>query len=133
MVNLSVELYSRQEIPLPKPRLIIKNETSSENSSSEDLYIDVKEASPNPASFLLIYKKTQYIYYIGKLPKPTFSRPAKIMDHIESHLYKEPAETVAYRHPVYKAKGLVLNSIIHFKDHMEMVHGIRLREPKYKL
>jgi hypothetical protein len=56
-----------------------------------------------------------------------------MMDHIESHLRKEPTEIVACRYPVYKAEGLVLNSIIHFKNYIEMVYGIRLREPKYKL
>jgi hypothetical protein len=55
------------------------------------------------------------------------------MDYIKSHLYKEPTEIVACRHPVYKAEGLVLNSVVHFKTYMEMVYSIRLRKPKYKL
>jgi len=55
-----------------------------------------------------------------------------MMDHVESHLRKEPAETVACRHPVCKTEGLVLNSVMHFKNHVEMVHGIRLQEPKSK-
>jgi len=57
-VHLSVELCSRQEIPLPDPRLIIKIEASSANSSGEDSCIDVKEATLNPALFPLICKKT---------------------------------------------------------------------------
>jgi hypothetical protein len=57
-VNLSAELCSRQVIPLPNPHLIIKNETSSENSSGEDSWIDVKESTLNLALFPLIYKKT---------------------------------------------------------------------------
>jgi hypothetical protein len=61
----------------------------------------------------------------------TFSRPAKMMDHVERHLALEPAETVACRHPVCKAAGLVLNNVNHFKNHIARVHGITLREPRY--
>ena len=57
----------------------------------------------------------------------TFSRPANMMDHVESHLRKEPAETIACHHPVCKAEGLVLNSVMHFKNHVARVHEISLR------
>jgi hypothetical protein len=33
-------------------------------------------------------------------------------------------------HPACKAEGLLLDNIILFKNHVEMVHGIRLREEK---
>jgi len=57
--------------------------------------------------------------------------PAKMMDHVESHLRKEPAEIIACRHPVCMAEGLVLNNVMHFKNHVQLVHGITLRKPKY--
>jgi hypothetical protein len=54
-----------------------------------------------------------------------------MMDHVESHLRRELAETVAFRHPVCKAAGLVLNSDMQFKNHVQVVPGITLREPRY--
>jgi hypothetical protein len=43
----------------------------------------------------------------------TFSHLAKMMDYIEeSHLRKEPAETIACRHPMCKSDGLVLDDVM---------------------
>jgi hypothetical protein len=53
------------------------------------------------------------------------------MDHIESHLYKEPGPTVAYCHPVYKATGLVLGTVGEFKYYIKNDYGIILRDPWY--
>jgi hypothetical protein len=59
----------------------------------------------------------------------TFRRVSHIMDYVENlHLSKQPAdEKIICHHPVCKAEGLVLNSVMHFKNHMATVHGVSLR------
>jgi len=91
----------------------------------------IKEELPTLEPFPLIYKKIQYIFFYTGNKKKTFSRPAKMMDHVERHLALELAETVACRHPVCKAAGLVRDSVNEFKIHVQKVHGITLREPRY--
>jgi hypothetical protein len=49
-----------------------------------------------------------------------FSKPNKMMDHIERHLDKTAGKFECC-HPVCKAEGIVLNNIILFKNHVEMV------------
>jgi len=61
----------------------------------------------------------------------TFSRPAKMMDHIESHLRMEPGPTIACRHPVCEATREVLENVGEFKLHVKEKHGITLRDPWY--
>jgi len=90
-------------------------------SSSESLDLE---------PFPLIYEKTQCIFfYTGKTKKKTFSQPTKIMDHVESHLRREPGPTVTCRHPVCEATELVLKTMGEFKFHMKKDHGITLRDP----
>jgi hypothetical protein len=50
-------------------------------------------------------------------------------DYIENvHLSKVLAEQrPIYHHPVYKAQGLVLDYIKHFKNYVARVHKINLR------
>jgi hypothetical protein len=49
-----------------------------------------------------------------------------MMDHVENlHLSKLPAaQMIIYYHPVCKTEGLVLKSVMHFKNHVATVHGI---------
>ena len=49
-----------------------------------------------------------------------------MMDHVENlHLRKVSADArIICHHPVHKAKGLVLNNVMNFKNH---VHKINLR------
>jgi hypothetical protein len=58
-----------------------------------------------------------------------------MIDHVEAHLRRERTETmseqVRYRHLVCEAAGLVLKNVIEFKNHVETVHGISLREQRY--
>jgi hypothetical protein len=97
----------------------------------------VKEESPVPNTFPLICEKTQCIFCIGDDRQSydrrmrTFSKPDKMMDHVERHLQKKAAGAFECCHPVCRAEELLLNNVIHFKNHVEMVHGIRLRDPKY--
>ena len=133
-VDFSVALCSRQEIP---QRLDTRSQSSSTEGSSKDSLTEnsspeSSRTSPEPNPVPLICEKTQCIFCIGKPGVSTFSRPAKMMDHVESHLRKEPAETIACRYPVCKSEGLVLNDVMQFKNHVQIVHGIRLWEPKYE-
>jgi hypothetical protein len=52
------------------------------------------------------------------------------MDYIKRHLEKRIVRKYKCYHLVYKAKGLLLNNIILFKNHVEMVYEIRLRDEK---
>lgn len=102
---------------------------------------ELKEAmlwqlSPKPEPIPLICDKTQCVFFCtGTVSKKTFSWPAKIMDHVEAHLRREQAETgsekVRCRHPLCEAAGLVLKHVSHFKNHVQSVHGVMLREERY--
>ena len=101
-------------------------EGSSKDSLTKDSSTESSRTSPKPNPVPLICEKTQCIFCIRKLGVSTFSRLAKMMDHVESHLRKERAETIACYHPVYKAKGLVLDNMMHFKNHAQRVYSISL-------
>jgi hypothetical protein len=53
------------------------------------------------------------------------------MDHVKRHLKKKVVGSFKCYHLVYNTRGLLLNNIIHFKNYIEMVHSIRLRDLKY--
>ena len=59
----------------------------------------------------------------------TFRRVSHMMDHVENlHLRKQPAkQRLICHHPMCKAEGLVLNHVMHFKNHVARVHRINLR------
>jgi hypothetical protein len=61
----------------------------------------------------------------------TFLKPNKMKDYVKRHLEKRTLGKYKCSHLVCKAKGLLLDNIILFKNHVELVHGIRLREEKY--
>jgi hypothetical protein len=105
-------------------------EGSSDESFTEDSSTESSGTSPEPDSFPLICEETRCVFCIGKPGVSTFSRPAKMMDHVESHLRKQPAEIIACCHPVCMAEGLVLNNVARFKNHVQLVHSITLRKPK---
>jgi hypothetical protein len=118
--GLMLALCSRREVPRRyNPRVALPPT------------LVIKEESPAIEPFPLICEKTQCIFFCTGNEKKTFSRPAKMMDHVESHLRKEPGPTIACRHPVCKAAGLVLKTVNEFKYHVQVVHGITLREPRY--
>jgi hypothetical protein len=132
-IDAMVALSRRQEVQCREPRLSKLSSGSPHEGSPVP-----KEESPIHDAFPLVCEKTQCIFCIGDdrksydLRTRTFSKPDKMMDHVESHLDKVPAGTVTCIHLVCKAEGLVLNNIMHFKNHVQLVHGIRLRAPKYK-
>ncbi|KAF2174706.1 hypothetical protein K469DRAFT_685751 [Zopfia rhizophila CBS 207.26] len=80
----------------------------------------------------------QCLFCIGdeRLPFPqqTFcwSRPAKMMDHIEDHHLKRlaPNTKIPCPHPTCQKNGVVLDGVSHFKNHALDVHKIKLRLAK---
>ncbi|OBT74038.1 hypothetical protein VF21_07827 [Pseudogymnoascus sp. 05NY08] len=130
-IDTMVALSRRQEVQCHKPRLSKSSSGSPLGGSPE-----VKEESPVPETFPVKCKTTQCIFCIGDDRQSydrrmrTFSKPDKMMDHVERHLEKNTTGTFECRHPVCKAEGLLLGNIILFKNHVEMVHGIRLRDEK---
>jgi hypothetical protein len=58
----------------------------------------------------------------------TFSRVLHMIDHMENvHLrYQLANENFICNHPIYKSKGLVLNNVNLFKNHMKVIYGITL-------
>jgi hypothetical protein len=137
-IDLMVALRSQRETPRPKPCSVPSRESSSDSSRGDSASeapapkYSSSESSPDPEPFPLICEKTQCIFFCtGKEKKKTFSRPAKMMDHVESHLRREPGPTVACRHPVCEAAGEVLETVNQFKHHVQVEHGITLRDPWY--
>jgi hypothetical protein len=137
-IDLMVALCSQRETPRPKPYSVSSRESSSDHSS----YQSASEASPPKYSssesslglepFPLTCEKTQCIFFCtGKRKKKTFSRTAKMMDHVESHLRKEPGPTVACCHEVCEAAGVILKTVDEFKRHVKEIHDITLRNPWY--
>ena len=128
-INLITALASRQEFQTHKPRLapapqvLIKKECPDPDPFSQ------------PHEFPLVCEKTQCIICIRneqllyKQRTRDFRCVSHMMDHVEDlHLSKLPVDQrIICHHPVCKAKGLVLKSVMHFKNHVATVHGINLR------
>ena len=59
----------------------------------------------------------------------TFRRVSHMMDHVENLHLREISvnERIICHHPVCKAEGLILNNVMHFKNHVATVHKINLR------
>ena len=126
--GLMVILCRRREVPrryrlrvsLPQPPLI-------------------KEESPDLEPFPIKLAKDQCPICIGDESKSyeerigSFCRPAKMMDHVERiHLEgRDPHAKIKCYHPACKSQGLVLEHVEHFKGHVEEVHGVKLREPRF--
>jgi hypothetical protein len=131
-IDTMVALSRRQEVQCHKSRL-----TRSSSAASLDESPKVKEESPVSDIFPVECKTTQCIFCIGDDRQSydrrmrTFSKPDKMMDHVERHLEKNTTGTFECWHPVCKAEGLLLDNIILFKNHVEIVHKIKLRDPKY--
>jgi hypothetical protein len=97
--------------------------------------------SPAPApfppadEFPVVCKKTQCIICMGNERLPyidrtrAFNRVSHMWDHVEDvHLRHVSSEQrIICHHPVCKAEGVVLNNVMHFKNHVARVHEIDLR------
>jgi hypothetical protein len=128
-INLMTALASRQEFQTHKPGLALAPQVLIKKECPDP------SPFPQPHEFPLVCEKTQCIICIGNEQLPykqrtrTFRCVSHMMDHVENlHLSKLPADQrIICYHSVCKAKGLVLKSVIHFKNHVVTVHGISLR------
>jgi len=92
------------------------------------------ESEENEFSFKLECLPTQCLFCLGDESLPylhriyPFSKPNKMMNEAGKHLERfAPKDQVPCPHPQCRAAGLVLPSVINFKNHTEIVHKIRLR------
>jgi hypothetical protein len=129
-IDAMTALASRQELQTRKPR---------STPAHED---PIKKESPAPAptpdpfpqldEFPLILGKTQCIFCIGNerysydQRTRAFNRVSHMWDHVENVHLKHLDQLISCDHPVCKAQGLVLNSVMHFKHHVATVHGVNL-------
>ena len=129
-VDLMVRLASRREVRKSRPSPPCCKSGDSHSSSPDPEPLPKKEEIP------LVLGKTQCIYCIGDEQLPyvvrmrAFNRVSHMMDHVEKvHLRHEPARTqFVCRHPQCKHLGDFLTSLDHFKNHVQTVHGVKLRK-----
>jgi hypothetical protein len=96
----------------------------------------VMEGSADLEPFPLVLAKTQCPICIGDESKSyeermgSFCRVSKMRDHVERIHLKgvDPEKTFSCYHPVCKSQGLVLEHLQHFKNHVQKVHEVSLRE-----
>jgi hypothetical protein len=97
--------------------------------------ISIKEESPEPDIFPLLMERTQCPRCIGNegqsIQERTFKycRPAAMYDHFDREHVKElrSAKQISCNHPKCKSESLEFSDLNHFKNHIERVHGVRLR------
>lgn len=125
-IEARAALCHRQESRRRRPRYHIKQEEA--DASSGDL------AEKRMNRFPLVCKPTQCIFCLGNESKPyherifEYAKPNKMMNEVEKHLRKHsPQDPVPCPHPQCKAAGLVLPSVMGFKNHAARVHKIFLR------
>ncbi|KAK0615146.1 hypothetical protein B0T17DRAFT_541194 [Bombardia bombarda] len=132
-INLMVALASQREVRPANSTLADGTEElldASEASHSKSLAIEKRENIP------LVLERTQCIYCVGderlsyKDRTRKFSRVSYMMDHVEKvHLRRQPARaTWVCHHPKCKPLGDFLTSLDHFKNHVQKVHGVKLRK-----
>jgi hypothetical protein len=95
----------------------------------------VKEESPGPDPFPLLMERTHCPRCIGdeslSYEERTFNycRPTVMYDHFDRvHAKQLSAEKqIVCNHPKCKGRALKLRHLSHFKNHVETVHGVKLR------
>ncbi|KAH9204360.1 hypothetical protein DL95DRAFT_319608, partial [Leptodontidium sp. 2 PMI_412] len=62
-----------------------------------------------------------------------YYRLSTMMDHVERDHFqgKDPQAKIECCHLTCKSQGLILEHLEHFKGHVQIVHGIKLREPRF--
>ncbi|KAL3957291.1 hypothetical protein ACCO45_007869 [Purpureocillium lilacinum] len=129
-IDLMVHLASRREVrrPRPSPSPCEIDDSPARSPDPEPL--------PKMEEIPLVLGKTQCIYCVGDEQLPyvgrmrSFNRVSHMMDHVEKvHLRHEPSRTrFVCRHPQCKHLGDFLTSLDHFKNHVQTVHGVKLRK-----
>ncbi|KJZ69082.1 hypothetical protein HIM_11532 [Hirsutella minnesotensis 3608] len=128
-IDLMVLLASRREVrqqPRPSPPC---EEDNQEGSPDAEPLSKLEEIP-------LVLGKTQCIYCVGDEQLAyvdrmrAFNRVSHMMDHVERvHLRHEPPRArFVCRHPQCKHLGDFLTSLDHFKNHVQTVHGVKLRK-----
>lgn len=128
-IDLLVRLAARREVPPPRSSRV--SDTDSRESSPNE-----EQSAPKIEEFPLVLGKTQCIYCVGNEQLPyadrmrTFKHVSHMMDHVENvHLRHElSAPGFFCRHPRCKHLGDFLTSLDHFKNHVQIMHGVKLRE-----
>ncbi|KAL2024965.1 hypothetical protein VTK56DRAFT_3664 [Thermocarpiscus australiensis] len=95
----------------------------------------VKEESPGPDPFPLLMERTQCPQCIGDerllYEERTFMycRPAVVYNHFDREHAKQlkGGNRISCNHPKCRGKALEFKHLDHFKNHVEKVHGVRLR------
>ncbi|KAK7177930.1 FluG domain-containing protein [Paraphaeosphaeria sporulosa] len=126
LIRLIKELCGRREVrrrgTAPNPTLLQTKKEGEDVAFAPPLECDAR----------------QCLFCIGDEPMPVsqrmfcYSRPAKMMDHIEKdHLDQFEAEAkIPCPHPTCRKDRVVLDGVLHFKAHAQGVHKITLRLPK---
>lgn len=134
-IDMMILLASRREIPQlsppPPPSPPDKHNTGQIPSHSPELH-------PKDNKIPLRLNKAQCIYCIGnerlrhKDRTKIFRRVDNMRDHVDNKHFKfeDPTAKFSCHHPQCKVKGVFLNNMDHFKNHVEKVHGISLRKNK---
>jgi hypothetical protein len=133
VINLLVRLASQREIR--------QNRSSTIQSEFPKWSPSTEEPLSEGEEIPLILGKTQCIYCVGNEQLPyedrirAFNRVSHMMDHVENvHLkYEHAATSFVCPHPRCKHLGSFLISLDHFKTHVQIQHGIKLRERRYML
>lgn len=123
-----VRLAALREVRQPRLPL-----PSSESHATEKP--TTRRQPAKPAEIPLVLGKKQCIYCVGdeRLSYSdrvrTFSRVSHMMDHVENiHLKHQPPQgQFICQHPQCKFLGNFLISLSHFKNHVQIVHGVKLR------
>lgn len=108
------------------PKVTIKQEDSdgAVDDSDEGMKVDFPVVCrPTQCSFCLGNESLPYHHRVYE-----YAKPHQMMNEIENHLKRfAPANEVPCSHPTCKAAGLVLPSVMVFKNHTATVHKIFLR------
>ena len=97
--------------------------------------VAVKEESPGPDPFPLLMDRKQCPRCIGdetlSQEERTFKycRPAVMFDHFDRKHARQlgSARQMSCNHPKCKEEGLEFKDLNHFKNHVQRVHGVKLR------
>lgn len=114
-----------------------KRETVKRNRIRREARADitVKEESPGPDPFPLLIDRKQCPHCIGdetlSYEERTFKycRPAVMYDHFDKKHAQQlgGAKQMSCNHPKCREETLEFKHLNHFKNHVERVHGVRLR------
>lgn len=136
-IDLQTALASRKELMTRQRRsaLACKDPLKEEPPASAPALTPALDPFLPASKFPLVCEKTQCMFCIGnealsyRQRTRKFRRVSHMWDHVENiHLRKVPAEQrIICYHPICKAEGLLLNNVMHFKNHVATVHKVDLR------